>query len=275
MQARAEADLRLTSRRARGSTASSREAARLRREYRGAHRFSAGTVLRVPDRGSSRSLAIDTGIVKRIDPAQWSWLEGALDRAKGKLTMAVLGHPLYAKSFDMALGNQAFAQLKRLLLDRGVTIVMAGDTHDFEYYAEPPRRRSPAVHHFVNGGGGAYLSLGTALDWPDKPPTSRMGVLSEPRSRREEDRGATPWWKRPAWWWTRRLPRLAVLVRISFGAVRLQHRALLSELRRNPRRTVGQPGPGAALRGQRAVAMARSIPFSDDRRRQQRSRQSR
>ena len=37
------------------------------------------------------------------------------------------------------MGNQEFARLKRLLLDRGVTILMAGDTHDFEYYAEPPR----------------------------------------------------------------------------------------------------------------------------------------
>ena len=41
-------------------------------------------------------VAIDTGIVKRIDAAQWAWLESALDRARGKLTMAVLGHPFYA-----------------------------------------------------------------------------------------------------------------------------------------------------------------------------------
>jgi hypothetical protein len=25
------------------------------------------------------------------------------------------------------------------------------------------------MHHFVNGGGGAYLSIGTALDFPKEP----------------------------------------------------------------------------------------------------------
>ena len=39
----------------------------------------------------------------------------------------------------MTYGNEPFARLKRLLLDRGATILMAGDTHDFEYYLEPPR----------------------------------------------------------------------------------------------------------------------------------------
>jgi hypothetical protein len=50
--------------------------------------------------------------------------------------------------------HEAFTSLKRLLLDSGVTIVMAGDTHDLG-----TAERSTAgaiVHHFVNGGGGAY-----------------------------------------------------------------------------------------------------------------------
>ena len=101
--------------------------------------------------------------------------------------MAILGHPLYAKAYDMADGEPEFARLKQLLLDHGVTIVMAGDTHDFEYYAEPARAGKPAVHYFVNGGGGAYLSLGTALDWPAKPPTRRVGVLSATRRARRQD----------------------------------------------------------------------------------------
>ena len=45
---------------------------------------------------------------------------------------------------------------------------MAGDTHDFEYYKEIGGGDSKNVmHHFVNGGGGAYLSIGTALDFPE------------------------------------------------------------------------------------------------------------
>jgi hypothetical protein len=147
-------------------------------------------------------VAIDTGIVKRIDPAQWMWLESALDRARGKLTMAILGHPLYAKSYDMAASNADFARLKQLLLDRGVTIVMAGDTHDFEYYLEAPRQGREAIHHFVNGGGGAYLSLGTALDWPAQPLTDEWAVYPSREALVSKVEARTPWWKRPAWWWT-------------------------------------------------------------------------
>jgi hypothetical protein len=150
-------------------------------------------------------VAIDTGIVKRIDPEEWAWLESALQRAKGKLTMAVLGHPFYAKAYDMAQGNPDFARLKRLLLDNGVTIVMAGDTHDFEYYGEPPAEGRPAAHFFVNGGGGAYLSLGTALDWPAVPPTAEWAFYPSREAVVAKADARTPWWKRPAWWWTKEL----------------------------------------------------------------------
>jgi hypothetical protein len=203
MLARAEADLRLTSSTGARIDGLVAEAARLRGEYAVPTGSQRGPFFEFQ---SSRFalLAIDTGIVKRIDPAQWTWLEGALDRAKGKLTMAVLGHPLYAKSYDMAQGNEPFAELKRLLLDHGVTIVLAGDTHDFEYYAEPPRDARPVVHHFVNGGGGAYLSLGTALDWPEKPVTSEWAFYPSREALVTKIEARTPWWKRPAWWWTSR-----------------------------------------------------------------------
>jgi len=203
MRARAEADLRLT------STTSGRidgliaEADRLRRVYAVPTGFQRGPFFEFQSERFAL-LAIDTGIVKRIDPVQWAWLESALARARGKLTMAVLGHPLYAKSFDMVQGRPEFARLKRLLLDNGVTIVMAGDTHDFEYYAAPPRDGQPAVHHFVNGGGGAYTSLGTALDWPANPVTGEWAFYPTRDAVIEKTEARTPWFKRPAWWWTRR-----------------------------------------------------------------------
>ena len=41
---------------------------------------------------------------------------------------------------------------------------MAGDTHDLEYYRELPQNGDGhTMHHFVNGGGGAYLSIGAAM----------------------------------------------------------------------------------------------------------------
>ena len=203
MRARAQADLRLT------STTSDRidslivEADRLRREYGIPTGFQRGPFFEFHTEHFAL-VAIDTGIVKRIDPAQWTWLEAALDRAKGKLVMALLGHPFYAKSFDMAYGNPEFARLKKLLLDRGATILMAGDTHDFEYYAEPAGDGLVPAHYFVNGGGGAYLSMGTALDWPEAPVTKEWAFYPGRDAIVKKVESRNPWWKRPAWWWTTR-----------------------------------------------------------------------
>ena len=202
MRARAEADLRLTSTTSDRIEYLIREAARLRTEYNVPTGFQRGPFFEFQTDGFAL-LAIDTGIVKRIDAAQWSWLEGALDRAKGKLTMAVLGHPFYAKAYDMAQGNPDFTRLKKLLIDRGTTILMAGDTHDFEYYEEAPREGKPALHYFVNGGGGAYLSMGTAMDWPAKTPTEKWAFYPRRDALVAKTELRTPWWKRPAWWWTK------------------------------------------------------------------------
>jgi hypothetical protein len=204
MEARANADLRLT------STTRSRigslidEAARLRSDYRVPTGFQRGPFFEIQtDRFAL--LAIDTGVVKRVDVQQWAWLEGALARANGKLTMAILGHPFYAGGFDQATGNDEFVRLKRLLLDHHVAIVMAGDTHDLEYYAESAADRPDGVvHHFVNGGGGAYLSFGTALQWPASPPTSQWAYYPDQKAVTDKIVARTPAWKRPAWWWTTR-----------------------------------------------------------------------
>jgi len=116
----------------------------------------------------------------------------------------VLGHPFYAKAFDMTQGNEPFGRLKKLLLEHGATILMAGDTHDLEYYQEPAGGERGAVHYFVNGGGGAYLSLGTALDWPADPPTASWAYYPTRAAVVRKVELLTPWWKRPAWWWTDR-----------------------------------------------------------------------
>ena len=81
-------------------------------------------------------LAVDTGVLRKIDPEQERWLEGALKRAAGKTTMAIVGHPFFAGGHDVTPGDDEFARLKQLLIGHGVTIVMGGDTHDLEYYVE-------------------------------------------------------------------------------------------------------------------------------------------
>jgi hypothetical protein len=207
MRARADADLRLT------STTESRierlidEAAQLRSEYRVPTGFQRGPFFEIQTERFAL-LAIDTGIVKRIDDRQWAWLEGALARASRKTTMAVVGHPFYAGGFDQTADNPGFARLKRLLLDHGVEIMMAGDTHDLEYYAEPaparPAGSDRIVHYVVNGGGGAYLSFGTSLQWPDAAPTPEWAYYPDKASVASKIEARSPGWKRPAWWWTRR-----------------------------------------------------------------------
>ena len=123
---------------------------------------------------------------------------------RGKLTMAVLGHPFYAGGYDQTAGDESLRPSSALLREHDVAIVMAGDTHDLEYYTEPRRASEHAMHYFVNGGGGAYLSFGTSL--PGRPagrPRTGPTIPTTAPCRRRSTR-STPWWKRPAWWWTRR-----------------------------------------------------------------------
>lgn len=148
-------------------------------------------------------LAIDTGVRRTIDNAQREWLDAALVRAAGKLTMAVLGHPFYAGGHDTTVENEEFADLRRLLHDGGATIVMAGDTHDLEYYEVGDAGRT--VHHLVNGGGGAYLSFGTALAWPAAPPAHTWAYYPSRQAVTAKIEAGSPLWKRPAWWWTTRV----------------------------------------------------------------------
>ena len=154
--------------------------------------------------------AVDTGVAKRIDPVQYEWLEAGLNAAHGKNIMVILGHPFFAGGADLTVQDDLlaaqtdFAQLRSLLRKHNVSIVMAGDTHDLEYYREDSVE-SPPVHHFVNGGGGAYLSFGTSLDWPEKPVTSHWAFFPNRQQVVQKIDATTPIWKRPAWLWTRYL----------------------------------------------------------------------
>jgi len=201
MRARAEADLRLT------STTDARieqliaDAAQLRSDYNVPTGFQRAPFFEIQTERFAL-VGIDTGIVKRIDELQWQWLEAALSRARGKSIMAVVGHPFYAGGGDTTAGNADFTRLKQRLLDGGATILMAGDTHDLEYYVEPPAANRSTIHYIVNGGGGAYLSFGTALAWPSNPATAQWAYYPNREAVSQKIQARTPAWKRPAWWWT-------------------------------------------------------------------------
>jgi hypothetical protein len=86
----------------------------------------------------------------------------------------VLGHPFCVSGKDSAEDDKPFNDIHELLRRYEVDVAMAGDTHDFEFYREKyhSNRGEREMLHFVNGGGGAYLSVGTAgvngqLRWRD------------------------------------------------------------------------------------------------------------
>jgi hypothetical protein len=101
----------------------------------------------------------------------------------------------------VAGGDPSFKAVHDLLREYQVPVVMAGDTHDFEYYREPG---NDGARHFVNGGGGAYLSIGTALDWPPVAPVQDYAFYPPTDAVAAKLQNETPLWKWPAWWWVRR-----------------------------------------------------------------------
>lgn len=107
---------------------------------------------------------------------------------------------------DQAGVDEEFAALHRLLREHEVAVVMAGDTHDLELYVERYRAGGGerVMHHVVNGGGGAYLSFGTALAWPAQPAVPDWAFYPATSSVLDKLERRTPAWKWPFWVWTKR-----------------------------------------------------------------------
>ncbi|MEJ2653427.1 MAG: metallophosphoesterase [Gammaproteobacteria bacterium] len=187
-------------------------------------------------------VAIDTGILRTIDDRQLAWLKAALERSKGKFIMAIVGHPKYAGGHDTTKNAEASRarvsawvpnsirnsivtstyaaaressrparsrdslsarDLYALLERAGAQVVMAGDTHAFEYYAQESGQSESGhpVQYFVNGGGGAYLSIGGALDWPKVPAINKWAYYPGTEAVVAKLNAETPAWKWPVWFW--------------------------------------------------------------------------
>ena len=202
LTARVNADFRLTSTNKDRIDRLLNRAARLRELYGIRIALQRGPFFEIQTRDFAL-IAIDTGIRRTIDDRQRVWLDRALDRARGKFTMVIPGHPKYAAGVDTSLGDPSFAGIYASLERAGVDVLMAGDTHDFEYYVDSNVDHRP-IHYFVNGGGGAYLSLGGALGWPDRPATQNWAFYPSPEAIHRKLDAETPWWKWPIWAWTKR-----------------------------------------------------------------------
>ncbi|WP_303902433.1 metallophosphoesterase [Thiohalomonas denitrificans] len=148
-------------------------------------------------------LALDTGVLRTTDPAQMAWFRNALDRARDKFKMVILGHPLYATGRYQGNANPDFRAIHHLLREHSVEVVMAGDTHAFEFYREPGTESARPTLYFTNGGGGAYLSIESPLDWAEQPPVKNWAYY--PRTDRITAKldAQVPLWQRPLWLWVK------------------------------------------------------------------------
>lgn len=150
-------------------------------------------------------LCIDTGVLRRVDDTQLAWIKSVLEASKGKYVMALLGHPFYAIGEYQGNMNPDFKALHDLLRAYHVPLIMAGDTHDLEYYKELPQNKDDhTMHHFVNGGGGAYLSIGAALAPADSRPTNDWAIYPSREPLIHKIDSLTPAWKYPAWVWCKK-----------------------------------------------------------------------
>ena len=182
------------------------EADRLRKYYRIKNGLQRGPFFELHTTGFSL-IAVDTGILRTTDPYETAWLEQSLTRAGNNFKLVVLGHPFYVGGGYTAVDDPAFAAIHEVLRRYKVEVAMAGDTHDFEFYKEayPSNGQQNEMLHFVNGGGGAYLSIGTALGFPKKPVTTEYAFYPRTDELTAKIKRESPFWKMPFLFWLRYL----------------------------------------------------------------------
>ncbi len=152
-------------------------------------------------------IAVDTGILRKIDSKEREWLEASLKRAGDNFKFVILGHPFYVAGRSTFEDDADFSAIYQLLRRFQVDLVMAGDTHDFEYYNEQfsSNGQMLEMRHFVNGGGGAYLSIGTAAGFPEDPFTKDFVFYPRTDQLIEKINKEAPFWKKPLLLWMQTL----------------------------------------------------------------------
>lgn len=181
------------------------EADRLRRYYRIKNGLQRGPFFEFHSAGFSL-IAVDTGILRTVDPYENAWLEQALTRAGKNFKLVVLGHPFFVAGANTTLHDAKFRQIYETMKRFSVDVVMAGDTHDFEFYNEKYLSQSTPKEmlHFVNGGGGAYLSIGTAIGFPDRPVVPDYAFYPRTDELKAKIVKEAPLWKLPFLVWLSR-----------------------------------------------------------------------
>jgi hypothetical protein len=182
--------------------------------------------------------------------------------------MAIVGHPRIAgghdipqtaEGHDVSESAEKFAALYQLLAKHNVRIAMADDTHDFEYYKERRGgdRDKSVMHHFVNGGGGTYLSIGTALDFPNPGPVCGLGILSQDRSASRQARCGDAALEATVLAMDQMVQRVAVQRRGAVRHIRFQPLPVLPEFHAGSGRTFEKTYCSHSLRCRQPTALER------------------
>ncbi|MCB0195612.1 MAG: DUF308 domain-containing protein [Anaerolineae bacterium] len=148
-------------------------------------------------------VAVDTGILRRLDDKEKAWFDAALGRAGDNFKMVIIGHPLYAAGLQQSATDPDFNAIHEIMRRHNVDISMGGDTHDFEFYREyyTVEGNENQMLHFVNGGGGAYLSIGTTLAYPEDHATEDYAFYPRTDELNTKMATQTPLWKKPFLIW--------------------------------------------------------------------------
>jgi hypothetical protein len=204
MKARRNVDLKITSTTDRAIEDMISKAAFFRNTYKVPTGFQSSPFFQIQTKDFV-FITIETGVLRRIDETQMQWLKAVLEASKGKFIFALLGHPFYAIGEYQGSMNPDFKALHAMLRQYNARIIMAGDTHDLEYYQEPvsDTDSSKVIHHFVNGGGGAYLSLGAALKAPGEMPEKVWAHYPAREPLVQKIESQNNWVKKPFWKWTK------------------------------------------------------------------------
>jgi len=120
--------------------------------------------------------------------------------------MVVLGHPFYVAGETTGEDVPSFVEIHQTLQKHNVNVVMAGDTHDFEFYKMkyPSAAGEKEMFHFVNGGGGAYLSIGSSVGFPADPITPNYTLYPRADEVTTKINNEAPFWKKPFLIWLER-----------------------------------------------------------------------
>jgi len=110
--------------------------------------------------GAWHVISLNSNLTGAQHAAQIAWLQGELQRADARCTLAFWHHPLYTSGGHVGPGRMQDAWA--LLHAAGAELVLSGHDHDYERFAPQDAHgrldSARGVRQFVVGTGGAYAT---------------------------------------------------------------------------------------------------------------------